>query len=274
VNPLYNIRNAEFSENELERFSRQIILPEIGIEGQLRLKHATVAVIGAGGLGSPALYYLAAAGVGKLKIADADVVELSNLQRQILHGTYQLGKNKAISARDTLMQLNPELTIEVWPQRINATNALEFVSGANYVLEGSDNFATKYLINDACCKAGVPLCMGGILRWEAQIMVYNPSSTGGCFRCLFPEAPPAHLSPTCSSVGIAGPVAGMAGSWQVSEILRGICGHNHDRNLYMLFDLWNANIRKMEIPADPDCPACAKHVFPHPAGYIQDACDL
>jgi molybdopterin-synthase adenylyltransferase len=247
----------ELTETDLQRYARQIVLREVGPEGQRRLRHAAVAVIGAGGLGSPALLYLAAAGVGRLTVIDDDRVSLDNLQRQVLHDTATVGEPKTHSALRRLDALNPDVRVRTVERRLDADNAVALLRGHDAVLDGSDNFPTKFAVNDACVELGITAVIGGILRFEGQVVVVPPG--GPCYRCLFRAEPPPGQVPTCSAAGVLGPVAGVVGSLQASEVLRHLVGAGASQAGRVLpVDLLDPRIRAVPFPADPECPACQR----------------
>ncbi|HZC00408.1 MAG TPA: HesA/MoeB/ThiF family protein, partial [Gammaproteobacteria bacterium] len=217
------ITSLDFSEEEIRRYSRHIVLPEVGGTGQKRINRASVLVVGAGGLGSPVALYLAAAGVGKIGIVDNDVVDTSNLQRQILHSTATVGRKKVESARDTLLALNPNLEVTPHDVRLNSGNILQILKGYDVVAEGSDNFPTKFLVNDACVMTGTPVSMAGIFRFSGQLLTVIPRH-GPCYRCLIPQPPPPGAIPSCQEAGVFGAMAGVVGVIQATEILKLILG--------------------------------------------------
>ena len=249
----------DFTEAQLQRYARHIILPEVGGTGQARLIDAKVLVIGAGGLGSPVLMYLAAAGVGTLGVVDFDHVDLSNLQRQIVHATSRVGVPKVESARATLAEINPEVEVVAHDLRLTAENALELIEAYDLVADGSDNFATRYLVNDACYFAKRPLVSAAMLRFDAQISTFKAFEGGDnpCYRCLFPEAPPPGLVPSCSEAGILGALAGAAGSIQATEAIKEILGIGDSMSGWLLlYDALSTGFQKVRIKPDPDCPLC------------------
>lgn len=242
--------------NELRRYARHIILPEIGIEGQERLKQARVLVIGAGGLGSPASLYLAAAGVGTLGIVDYDVVEFSNLQRQIMHGTGDVGRSKLGSASDRLEDINPEVRIERHETRLSSENALEIIDPYEIVLDGTDNFPTRYLVNDACVLLGKPNVYGSIFRFEGQASVFY-AARGPCYRCLFREPPPPGLVPSCAEAGVLGVLPGIIGAIQANEAIKLIIEQGEPLiGRLLLFDALTMKFRELRLRKDPLCPVC------------------
>ncbi len=256
-----------------DRYSRHLKLPEIGLAGQQRLAEATVLVIGAGGLGSPAAYYLAAAGVGTLRIADDDVVDRSNLQRQILHAEDRIGQPKVASAAATLTGLNPRTRIDAVAERVSSANVDRLLDGVDVVLDGADNFPVRYLLNDACVLHGVPLVYGAVHRFEGQVSVFDAGRARGerpCYRCLFPEPPPPEAAPNCSEVGVLGVLPGVIGLLQATEVLKLLLGLGEPLSGRLLqFDALRMQFRQTRLAPDPDCPVCAEgRPFP---GYIDYA---
>lgn len=243
------------SENEIQRYSRHILLRELGGAGQMRLKTARVLVVGAGGLGSPLALYLAAAGIGTIGLVDADRVELSNLQRQILHGTDNLGQAKTTSAAQALARINPLVRVEEHQTWLNADNAAALLADYDIICDGSDNFATRFLLNDACMAAGKTLVSAAVLRFEGQLSTFKPG--GPCYRCLHPEPPPAGLVPSCAEAGVLGAVTGVMGSLQATEVIKEITGIGQSMSGWLL--IWNAlamQFRKLKLKKDPACPVC------------------
>jgi adenylyltransferase/sulfurtransferase len=250
---------GDLSPDEMLRYSRHITLPEVGLEGQERLKAARVLCIGAGGLGSPAVLYLAAAGVGTLGLVDFDAVDLSNLQRQIIHGTSDVGRPKLDSARDRALDINPHVTIEAHPTSITIANALELVSAYDVVLDGTDNFPTRYLVNDACVIAGRPNAYGSIFRFEGQASVFAAPG-GPCYRCLHPEPPPPNLIPSCAEGGVLGVLPGIIGTIQATEAIKLILGVGEPLiGRFLVYDALRMRFRELKLPRDPDCPVCGDH---------------
>jgi molybdopterin/thiamine biosynthesis adenylyltransferase/rhodanese-related sulfurtransferase len=247
------------SHEELIRYSRHLVLPAIGIVGQERLKAARVLIVGAGGLGSPAALYLAAAGVGTLGLVDWDVVDRSNLQRQVLHGTGMVGRTKLDSARARLADLNPHVRLEMVSARLTSTNALEVLNGWDVVLDGSDNFPTRYLINDACVLLGVPNLYGAVLRFEGQVSVFD-ARQGPCYRCLYREPPPPELVPSCAEGGVLGVLPGIIGSLQALEAIKLVTGVGDSLvGRLLLFDGLKLQFREITLSKDPDCAVCGPH---------------
>ena len=247
----------ELSDADLTRYARQIVLREVGPAGQRRIRDASIAVVGAGGLGSASLLYLAAAGVGRLTVIDDDRVSLDNLQRQVLHDTKSVGEPKTHSALRRVDALNPEVRVRTVERRVDAGNAAALLRGHDVVLDGSDNFPTKFAVNDACVALGVPAVIAGILRFEGQVVVVPAGAP--CYRCIFHAEPPPGQVPTCSAAGVLGPVAGVVGSLQASEALRLLLGIGSEQSGRVLtVDLLDPRVRSVPFPRDPDCAACAQ----------------
>lgn len=247
----------QLTADELRRFSRHLILPEFGLTAQRRLKASSVLLIGLGGLGSPAALYLAAAGVGRIGLVDADVVEESNLQRQIIHGHSVLGKLKAESAETRMLDLNPGLVIERHDVRFNLENALELIGQYDVVIDGTDNFPTRYLVNDACVKLGKPNVFGSVLRFDGQLSVFD-ARFGPCYRCLFPEPPPAELSMNCSEAGVLGVLPGVIGSLQATEAIKILSGVGTPLvGRMLIYDGLDMSFDTIDILKSADCPACS-----------------
>ena len=246
----------DFTDEQIERYSRHIILPEVGGVGQAKMLEARVLLIGAGGLGSPAGYYLAAAGVGNLGIVDFDTVDLSNLQRQILHSTERIGDLKTESAKKTIQNLNPDVKVKVYNERLTSANILDIFEDYDYILDGTDNFSTRYLINDACVMKNKTNIHGSILRFEGQATVFKPK-VGPCYRCLYPEPPPPGLVPNCQEGGVLGVLAGIIGNIQAAETLKMILGIGKPLiGKLLLYDALNTDFRKLNLKRDPNCPVC------------------
>lgn len=244
-----------FSEEQIRRYSRQIVLREVGGRGQRKLLKASVFVVGAGGLGSPAALYLAAAGVGRLGIADPDRVDLSNLHRQVLHRTSDVGRSKVASAADTLAALNPDTQVIQYPTKLTTENVRRILADYDIVVEGSDNFPTKYLVNDACCLLGKPLVYAGVLRFEGQVTTFIPGR--GCLRCLFPSPPPAGMVPSCEEAGIFGAVTGIIGAIQAAEAIKLILGLGEPLSeRLLLFDALRMEFRTVRWHRRSDCVLC------------------
>ena len=249
---------AELTPGELHRFSRQIILPEFGIEAQRRLKSGSVLLVGLGGLGSPAALYLAAAGVGRIGLVDADVVEDTNLQRQVVHGQAMLGRLKNESAEARMRDLNPAVCIERHDVRLGIDNVLALVAQYDVVIDGSDNFPTRYLVNDACVKLGKPDVYGGVLRFDGQLSVFD-ARKGPCYRCLFPEPPPMELAPNCAEAGVLGVLPGVIGSLQATEAIKLLAGIGSPMIGRMLvYDGLDMSFNTLHIAKAHDCPVCSQ----------------
>ncbi|CAN4279176.1 molybdopterin-synthase adenylyltransferase MoeB [Pseudoxanthomonas sp. LjRoot125] len=256
-----------------ERYSRHLLLPEVGVEGQRRLERSRVLMIGAGGLGSPAAFYLAAAGVGHLRLADDDVVDRSNLQRQILHTEARIGEPKVVSAQATLGALNPRTQVEAVQARVTAGNVERLLEGVDVVLDGADNFPVRYLLNDACVKLGIPLVYGAVQRFEGQVSVFDAGRHRGalpCYRCLFPEPPPPEFAPNCAEAGVLGVLPGVIGLLQATEVVKLLLGIGDSLAGRLLqFDALSMRFRETRLRHDPECPVCAAGKdFP---GYIDYA---
>lgn len=249
----------EITDAELERYARHVILPEVGEEGQAKLLRSKVLVIGAGGLGAPALLYLAAAGVGTLGVIDDDEVDITNLQRQVIHTTPRIGVNKAASAKESIAALNPEITVEIHETRLSAANAAELIGAYDLVIDGSDNFETRYLLNDACFLAGKPLVSAALLRFEGQISTYKAHEGEGhpCYRCLFPAAPAPGTVPRCDQAGIFGAIAGIMGSLQAAEALKELLGlGNGLSGRLVTYDALAGRFHETRFKKDPACALC------------------
>jgi adenylyltransferase/sulfurtransferase len=254
-----DVARAELSPSELLRYARHLTLPDVGVEGQRRLKGARVLLIGAGGLGSPAALYLAAAGVGTLGIVEFDRVDATNLQRQILHGTAALGTPKLDSARSRIADLNPHVAVVPFAERLTSANALGIVSQFDIVVDGSDNFPTRYLVNDACVLAGKPLVYGSILRFDGQLSLFD-AARGPCYRCLFADPPPPDQVPSCAEGGVLGVLPGIIGSLQALETMKWIVGAGDSLvGRLLLFDGLRLRFREVRLRKDPDCPVCGTH---------------
>lgn len=248
--------NATLSSEELQRYSRHLTLPEVGQEGQEKLKSASVLLVGAGGLGSPASMYLAAAGVGRIGIVDFDRVEESNLQRQVLYGTSHVGEPKLDIARERLEDLNPHIDIEVHETELTSDNALEIIDDYDIVADGTDNFPTRYLVNDACVMTGTPNVYASIFRFEGQVSVFA-TEDGPCYRCLYEEPPPPGLVPSCAEGGVLGVLPGIVGSMQATEVIKLICGIGEPLiGRLLMIDALDMNFRTLNIRKNPDCPVC------------------
>jgi len=247
----------DFNDEQIERYSRHIILPEVGGVGQTKMLSARVLLIGAGGLGSPAAYYLAAAGIGHLGLVDFDVVDLSNLQRQIIHSTERIGQLKTESAKKTIQALNPDVQVTLFNERLDSGNIMRIFENYDYILDGTDNFATRYLINDACVMTGKTNIHGSIFRFEGQATVFKPKE-GPCYRCLYPEPPPPGLVPNCQEGGVLGALAGVIGNLQAVETLKLVLGIGNPLvGTLLLYDALNTEFRRLKLKRDPNCPVCS-----------------
>jgi sulfur-carrier protein adenylyltransferase/sulfurtransferase len=248
-----------FSEEQIRRYSRHIILPEVGGLGQTKLLEAKVLLVGAGGLGSPAALYLAAAGVGTLGIIDADVVDLSNLQRQILHTTADVGRAKTESARQSLQALNPDVKVVTYQELLHSSNVFDIIKGYDVLVDGCDNFPTRYLVNDACVMAGIPNVHGSIFRFEGQATVFKPHD-GPCYRCLYPEPPPPGMVPSCQEGGVLGVLPGIIGTIQAVEAIKLVLGVGKPLiGRLLMYDALKMTFRELNLRRDPACPLCGEH---------------
>jgi adenylyltransferase/sulfurtransferase len=249
--------DLDFTEDEIRRYSRHILLREVGGTGQAKLKAARVLVVGAGGLGSPLVLYLAAAGIGTIGIVDDDTVELSNLQRQIAHTMASIGMPKTASAAAAAHAINPGVTIEPHATRLTAANALELISCYDIVCDGTDNFSTRFLVADSCVLARRTLVSGAVLRFDGQLSVFRPHIGGPCYRCLYPEPPPPGLVPSCSEAGVLGAVTGVIGTLQATEVLKEVMGVGDTlAGRLLVWDALATRFRTVKLPRDPDCALC------------------
>jgi adenylyltransferase/sulfurtransferase len=250
---------AELSIDEVRRYSRHLIIPDVAMDGQKRLKNAKVLVVGAGGLGSPALMYLAAAGVGTLGVIDFDVVDESNLQRQIIHGQSDVGRSKAESARDSVREINPYVDVVLHEERLDSSNAFRIFAPYDLIVDGTDNFATRYLVNDACVLLGKPYVWGSIYRFDGQASVFW-AEHGPCYRCLYPEPPPPGMVPSCAEGGVLGVLCASIGSIQVTEAIKLITGIGDSLvGRLMIYDALEMTYRTVKVRKDPECPICGKN---------------
>jgi molybdopterin/thiamine biosynthesis adenylyltransferase/rhodanese-related sulfurtransferase len=250
---------ATLSKEEIMRYSRHLIMPEVGMDGQLKLKQAKVLCIGTGGLGAPLGLYLAAAGVGRIGLVDFDAVDLTNLQRQILFGTNDIGRPKIEAATDRLRNLNPDIQIDRFETRLTSENALEILQNYDLVVDGTDNFPTRYLVNDACVILAKPNVYGSIFRFEGQITIFGAPG-GPCYRCLYPEPPPPGLVPSCAEGGVLGVLPGIVGAIQAAETLKLIIGKGEPLiGRLLLFDALAMRFRELKLRKNPECPACGGH---------------
>lgn len=249
--------DMEFTEDEIQRYSRHILLAEVGGVGQAKLRAARVLVVGAGGLGSPLALYLAAAGVGRIGIVDDDVVELSNLQRQIAHGMADLGRSKAESAAASTRAINPEVVVDIHRMRLGATNVAALIADYDIICDGTDNFATRFLLSDACVLGRRTLISAAVLRFEGQLSVFRPHQGGPCYRCLYPEAPPEGMVPSCGEAGVLGAVTGVMGTLQATEVLKEIMGVGESlAGRLLIWDALAMRFRLVRLRPDPSCLAC------------------
>lgn len=264
-----------FTDAQIVRYSRHIILPEVGAKGQKKINAGRVLLIGAGGLGSPIAYYLAAAGVGTIGIIDDDVVDLSNLQRQILHFTADVGKSKAVSAKEKLTALNPGCRVVAYQERLTASNIMEIIKDYDVVVDGTDNFGTRFLANDACVMAKKPFFHGAVLRFFGQALTVLPGE-GPCYRCVFPEPPPPGTTPTCSQAGILGVIPGTIGLIQATEVLKYFLGKGDLLVGELLtYDALSMEFSKVELQKNPECPVCGVNpTILELVDYEQPVCDL
>lgn len=258
--------DLDFTEDELQRYSRHILLREVGAIGQAKLRAARVLVVGAGGLGSPLAMYLAAAGVGTLGLVDHDVLELSNLQRQVAHATARVGQRKVDSAAEALRGLNPEVKLKLHPRRMDAATARELIPQYDVICDGTDNFPTRFLLGDACHLLGKPLVSAAVLRFEGQLSVFraHEGAPHPCHRCLNPEPPPPGLVPSCSEAGVLGAVVGVMGTLQATEVLKLIMGVGEGMSgRLLLWDALDARFRTVRLRRDPGCVLCGEHATIH-----------
>ena len=248
-----------FSAEQRERYSRHLLVPEVGTEGQQKLLDARVLLLGAGGLGSPTALYLAAAGVGTLGIVDDDVVDLSNLQRQVIHTTDRIGTPKVDSAAETIKALNPEVNVVGYPTRLDASNIIEIIDGWDIIVDGVDNFPTRYLLNDASVRLGIPVVSAAILGFEGQLSVFAPGR-GPCYRCLFRQPPPADMAPSCGANGVIGVLPGTMGLLQATEVIKLIVGAGDPLiGRLLMYDALAASFTELKVRQDPECPICSRN---------------
>ncbi len=264
----------DFTDEQLERYSRQIILKDVGGSGQEKLLNARILIIGAGGLGSPAALYLAAAGVGTIGIVDSDKVDLSNLQRQILHFTDDVNKNKVDSAKETMNALNPDVNILTFHEKVDSSNIKDLVKDYDFIIDGTDNFPAKFLINDACVMLGKPFSHAGVLRFDGQTMTHLPGKT--CYRCVFLKPPPAGLVPSCKEAGILGAVVGILGTIQATETLKYILNTGELlTDSILVVDALDMEINKVKVKKNPDCPVCGNNpTITELKDYEQQICKI
>jgi len=267
----------KFTEEQIKRYARHIILPEVGGTGQEKLLNSKVLVIGAGGLGSPAILYLAAAGVGTIGIVDFDVVDFSNLQRQVIHNTERVGTPKVESAKKTVEMLNPDVKVITYNTRISKENIMDIIKDYDVVLDGTDNFPTRFLINDACYFAGKPLVSAAMLRFEGQVSVFDYRRKGEspCYRCLFPEPPPPGLVPSCQEAGILGSIGGIMGCIQATEAIKLILGIGEPLvGKLLIMDALSMDFRKVKLRKDPSCPLCGEKAVIKELIEYEQVCDV
>ena len=251
--------SEELTHEEVKRYSRHLIMPEVGMSGQKKLKKASVLCVGAGGLGSPLAFYLTAAGVGRIGIIDVDVVDFSNLQRQILHTTNDVGRPKLDSAAEKLKALNPNVNVELHETRLTSENALQLFEKYDIIVDGTDNFPTRYLVNDACVLTGKPNVYGSIFRFEGQASIFA-ASEGPCYRCLYPEPPPPGLVPSCAEGGVLGVLPGLVGLVQATEVIKLILEKGNSLvGRLLLFDALGMKFRELKLKKDPECPVCGEN---------------
>ncbi len=254
----------EMSEEQITRYGRHIILKEVGGIGQRTLLGSSVLIIGAGGLGSPVALYLAAAGVGRIGLVDLDTVDMSNLQRQIIHSTATLGVPKVLSAKKTMNELNPDIEVICHQERLTSDNAMELFSGYDVIVDGSDNFGTRYVVNDAAYFLKKPLVSGSILRFEGQVIAIRGYMDTPCYRCLYPDPPPPGLVPSCSEAGVLGVLAGTIGTLQAAEVVKLLLGIGEPlSDRLLLYDALSMDFRRVRVPKDPHCRLCGPHATIH-----------
>ena len=264
-----------FTNEQLERYSRHIILQEVGVKGQKKLLNASVLIIGAGGLGAPAALYLAAAGVGTIGIVDADEVDLSNLQRQVIHTTNDVGKAKVKSAAETMEAINPDVTVKTYRTFVDSTNIMDLIKDYDFIIDGTDNFPAKFLINDACVMAGKPFSHAGIIRFKGQLMTSVPGE-GPCYRCVFKNPPPKDAVPTCKQAGVIGAMGGVIGSLQAMEAIKYIIGKGELLTGKLLtYDALKMEFHTIKLPKDHHCAVCGDEpTITELIDYEQAECDL
>ena len=264
-----------FTNEQLERYSRHIILQEVGVKGQKKLLNASVLIIGAGGLGAPAALYLAAAGVGTIGIVDADEVDLSNLQRQVIHTTNDVGKAKVKSAAETMEAINPDVTVKTYRTFVDSTNIMDLIKDYDFIIDGTDNFPAKFLINDSCVMAGKPFSHAGIIRFKGQLMTYVPGE-GPCYRCVFKNPPPKDAVPTCKQAGVIGAMGGVIGSLQAMEAIKYIIGKGELLTGKLLtYDALKMEFHTIKLPKDHHCAVCGDEpTITELIDYEQAECDL
>ncbi|HLH63430.1 MAG TPA: molybdopterin-synthase adenylyltransferase MoeB [Ktedonobacteraceae bacterium] len=266
------VQPRTMTEAQAKRYSRHLLVPEVGEQGQFKLLDSKVLLLGAGGLGSPAAYYLAAAGVGTIGIIDDDVVEESNLQRQIIHNTKRVGQYKAESARETIEALNPDVKVITYIERLDETNVARIIADYDVIIDGTDNFPTRYLLNDAAIIANKPVVHGSVFRFEGQLTVFKPHE-GPCYRCLYPEPPPPALAPSCAEAGVLGVLPGIIGLLQATETIKLLLGIGDPLiGRLMTYDALAGEFSELRLFRDPNCPACGEHAHPEDLPTYADVC--
>jgi molybdopterin-synthase adenylyltransferase len=263
-----------FTEDQIQRYSRHIILQDVGVEGQEKISNGKVLIVGAGGLGAPVALYLAAAGVGTIGIIDGDVVDLSNLQRQVIHFTADVDKAKVLSAKEKINQLNPDVEVKTYQELLVADNAIDIIKEYDFIVDGTDNFPVKFLINDACVLAGKPFSHGGILRFDGQTITVLPGTS--CYRCIFNSPPPPNAVPTCSQAGVLGAIAGILGTIQATEVLKYLTGvGNLLTNRLLTFNAKTMDFRTISVKKNTNCPVCGNNpVIKSLIDYEQATCEI
>ncbi len=271
----YNfVQPRTMSDAQSKRYSRHVLIPEVGEQGQFKLLDSKVLLIGAGGLGSPSAYYLAAAGVGTLGIIDADIVDDSNLQRQILHNTERIGQYKAESARQTINALNPDVKVVTYIERLDETNVRNIIADYDVIVDGTDNFPTRYLLNDAAILANKPVVHGSVFRFEGQLTVFKPYD-GPCYRCLYPEPPPPALAPSCAEAGVLGVLPGIIGLLQATETIKLLLNIGDPLvGRLLTYDALSGEFNELRLFRDPNCPACGEHAHPDNLPTYADVCAI
>lgn len=266
----------DFSEEQIERYSRHILLSEVGVEGQEKLLNSKVLIIGTGGLGAPAAMYLAAAGVGTIGLVDGDVVDLSNLQRQIIHQTKDVGKSKVQSGKETINELNPDVNVITYNELVTSENIMNIIKNYDFILDGTDNFAAKFLINDACVLAKKPFSHAGIIRFQGQLTTYIPDNNTPCYRCIFQTPPPEGMVPTCREAGVLGVMGGVIGTLQATEAIKYILGLGQTLAGYLLtYDGLKMEFKKIKINHNKKCGVCGDHpTITELIDYTNPSCDL
>ena len=264
----------DFTEDQIKRYSRHILLHDVGVEGQEKILNASVLVVGAGGLGAPVSLYLAAAGIGRIGVVDADTVDLSNLQRQVIHFTKDVGVAKVLSAKEKIEAINPDVKVETYCEFLDSTNAFDIIKDYDFIVDGTDNFPVKFLINDACVMAGKPFSHGGILRFNGQTFTHLPGTA--CYRCMFKEPPPVGAVPTCSQAGVLGAIAGMLGTIQAAETLKYFTGVGELlTNRLLTFDAKTMQFRTVPVRKRDTCAICGTNpTIDHLIDYELPACDI